>query len=129
VQRGRGSQPGHLRNREEPDGAAPEHRARQGAVAGVGAADPTPSRRDPSDAPVLTAFLLEGITGACYRYRTAVLVGPWRERWNEAQDDAVRARQAYFDDQQGMVWALDGCSIEIGCPPPEELDPKSWSKH
>ena len=73
---------------------------------------------------------LDGVpAGACYRYRTAVLVGPWRERWDEAQGDAVRARQAYFDEALGMVWALDGCSIEIGCPFPEEAKPAGRSAH
>ena len=120
MQRGQGSRPSFLGNRERPDGAAQEHRTRQGAVGGVGASDPTPPHRDRSAGPVLTAVLLEGVpAGACYRYRTAALVGPWRECWNEAQDDAVRARQAYIDDQKGAVWALDGCSIEIGCPQEE----------
>ena len=29
-----------------------------------------------------------------YRYRTAVLVGPWRETPEQAEDDAIASRQA-----------------------------------
>jgi hypothetical protein len=51
-----------------------------------------------------------------YRYRTAVLVGPWRARAEEAQSDAVRACQAYQDDAEGFRWTVEG-RIEVGSPP------------
>jgi hypothetical protein len=60
-----------------------------------------------------------GSPPACYRYRTCVLVGPWRSQWDAAQGDAVRARQAYFDDVDGFSWSVTG-RIEIGCPIDED---------
>jgi hypothetical protein len=45
-----------------------------------------------------------------YRYRTAVLTGPWRESEPEAANDAVRAKQAVNDDRQvsGIRWTVPG---------------------
>jgi len=42
-----------------------------------------------------------------YRYRTSVLVGPWRETFEQAVADAVRCNQAYLDDA-GLVWRVPG---------------------
>ena len=45
-----------------------------------------------------------------YRYRTAVLTGPWRETEPEAANDAVRAKQAVSDSSQasGIRWTVPG---------------------
>ena len=49
-----------------------------------------------------------------YRYRTAILVGRWRDSRREAESDAVLARQAQFDPESGkLVWRLPG-EIEVG---------------
>lgn len=45
----------------------------------------------------------------CYRYRTAALVGPWRNRREDAVADALRAGQACRDD--GLInlrWIIPG---------------------
>ena len=49
-----------------------------------------------------------------YRYRTAVLTGPWRASALEAADDAVRAKQATDDITQieGIRWTVPG-RIEV----------------
>ena len=49
-----------------------------------------------------------------YRYRTAVLTGPWRETESEAADDAVRAKQAVNDAEKdsGLKWTVPG-RIEV----------------
>ena len=49
-----------------------------------------------------------------YRYRTAVLTGPWRASELEAADDAVRAKQAVGDVTQddGIRWTVPG-HIEV----------------
>lgn len=49
-----------------------------------------------------------------YRYRTAVLTGPWRATEIEAADDAVRAKQAVDDITQsdGIRWTVPG-RIEV----------------
>jgi hypothetical protein len=49
-----------------------------------------------------------------YRYRTAVLTGPWRETETEAAHDAVRANQAVDDDSRdaGLKWTVPG-RIEV----------------
>lgn len=49
-----------------------------------------------------------------YRYRTAVLTGPWRASQLEAADDAVRAKQAVGDITQsdGLRWTVPG-RIEV----------------
>ena len=49
-----------------------------------------------------------------YRYRTAILVGRWRETEAEAENDAVLASQADIDPASGeLVWRLPG-EIESG---------------
>jgi hypothetical protein len=48
-----------------------------------------------------------------YRYRTAVLIGPWRSTPEQAAEDAVRARQAAPRDGEPdhIRWIVPG-SIE-----------------
>ena len=49
-----------------------------------------------------------------YRYRTATLLGPWRETAEAAVRDAIRAKQARRDDEgEGWHWAVPG-KIEEG---------------
>jgi hypothetical protein len=44
-----------------------------------------------------------------YRYRTSVLVGPWRETPERATADAVRSRQARIDeDGEFLTWVVPG---------------------
>ena len=44
-----------------------------------------------------------------YRYRTCVLVGPWRSSRSEAAGDAVRTRQAKpKDGGEGLEWLVPG---------------------
>jgi hypothetical protein len=45
-----------------------------------------------------------------YRYRTPVLVGPWRRTERQAELDALRARQARRDDRdrQSLLWLVPG---------------------
>jgi hypothetical protein len=45
-----------------------------------------------------------------YRFRTSVLVGPWRKTERQAVIDAVRARQARRDDRDRQVlrWLVPG---------------------
>lgn len=45
-----------------------------------------------------------------YRYRTAVLTGPWRGSAEEAVRDAVKAKQAVIDEDQptGIRWTVPG---------------------
>jgi hypothetical protein len=106
----------------------PDHGAHQGAVGRVRPPD-SPAPREGLD-PLVTAILADGPLGsACYRYRTAALVGPWRACPTEAQGDAVGARQAAFDEARGFVWTVPG-RIETGCQPVEdEADPNAWSAH
>ena len=48
-----------------------------------------------------------------YRYRTCVLVGPWRDAHERAVADAVRAKQARTDGTgDGLVWLVPG-RIEV----------------
>ena len=42
-----------------------------------------------------------------YRYRTPVLTGPWRESHEEAEQDAVRAKQAQPEDGR-IKWIVPG---------------------
>lgn len=47
-----------------------------------------------------------------YRYRTNALIGPWRKSRVIALADAIRAKQAFWDDHSGRVsWRVPG-SIE-----------------
>ena len=49
-----------------------------------------------------------------YRYRTKVLVGPWRATPVEAAEDAIRARQAHRErDGEPLRWLVCG-EIERG---------------
>lgn len=45
-----------------------------------------------------------------FRFTTSVLVGPWRSSREEAQGDAVKARQAVRNLAQpdGLEWRVDG---------------------
>lgn len=44
-----------------------------------------------------------------YRYRTEVLLGPWRATVGEAEADAVRARQAVrIPESGGLYWRIAG---------------------
>ena len=47
-----------------------------------------------------------------YRYRTATLVGPWRDSRLKAETDAVEIGQAMFDVRGGIVWNVTG-EIEV----------------
>lgn len=49
-----------------------------------------------------------------YRYRTAVLTGPWRDSEFDAANDAVRANQAVHDftENSGIRWIVPG-RIEV----------------
>ena len=49
-----------------------------------------------------------------YRYRTSVLVGPWRETPERAAADAVRSNQARIEARGGvLIWLVPG-RIEDG---------------
>lgn len=44
-----------------------------------------------------------------YRYRTNVLVGPWRDTLEGAAADAVRSRQARFEEGCAeLLWIVPG---------------------
>lgn len=44
-----------------------------------------------------------------YRYRTCVLVGPWRDAVQEAARDAIRSGQARLDRSgAGLSWSVPG---------------------
>ena len=48
-----------------------------------------------------------------YRYRTATLVGPWRDSRLKAETDAIAVGQAVFDARSGeFAWKVEG-TIEI----------------
>lgn len=53
-----------------------------------------------------------------YRYRTPVLVGPWRKTARQALLDALRARQARRDerDRQVVHWLVPGGIEERATP-------------
>lgn len=51
---------------------------------------------------------------ACYRYRTLVLVGPWRRRPEKALEDAIGARQVRREDE-GLRWIVKGEIQESRC--------------
>ena len=46
-----------------------------------------------------------------FRYRTATLVGPWRDSRLKAETDAVAIGQARFE-ARGIVWQVTG-EIEV----------------
>ena len=45
-----------------------------------------------------------------YRYRTPALTGPWRESHEDALRDAVKSKQADYDDDapSGVKWIVPG---------------------
>ena len=45
-----------------------------------------------------------------YRYRTSVLTGRWRDRYEDAVADAARARQIVFDTEKpgDFRWTVPG---------------------
>ena len=45
-----------------------------------------------------------------YRYRTPALTGPWRNAYEDAVRDAVRAKQALPDEDrpEGVKWIVPG---------------------
>ena len=46
---------------------------------------------------------------ARYRYRTCAILGPWRLTPQEAEADAVKARQAkWTDSADSLVWLVPG---------------------
>ena len=51
----------------------------------------------------------------CYRYRTTVLAGPWRRRPDQALEDAVMAGQARRDEEDRVVWKVDGTIERSEC--------------
>lgn len=52
-----------------------------------------------------------------YRYRTCVLVGPWRRAREEALADALRARQARRSEAgPDIVWVVGGAIEEEPLP-------------
>lgn len=55
---------------------------------------------------------------ACYRYRTPVLVGPWRRCPDKALADAVKAGQARADDGGTLNWLVTGGIEESRCDRP-----------
>ena len=51
----------------------------------------------------------------CYRYRTPVLMGPWRRQPDRALDDAVLAGQARRDEQGLVSWRVEGTIERSEC--------------
>ena len=50
-----------------------------------------------------------------YRYRTATLLGPWRETPEAAEEDAIRAKQARRNEgDAGCHWIVPGAIEEAG---------------
>ncbi len=52
-----------------------------------------------------------------YRYRTAALVGPWRDTAERALADAMRSKQARLEEGGELVWLVPGrieCDEEPG---------------
>ena len=50
-----------------------------------------------------------------YRYRTATLLGPWRETREAAEEDAIRAKQARRNEgDAGCHWIVPGTIEESG---------------
>ena len=45
-----------------------------------------------------------------YRYRTSVLTGRWRDQYEEAVEDAARARQIVYDTEKpgDFRWTVPG---------------------
>ena len=60
---------------------------------------------------------------ASFRYRTATLLGPWRETAEAAVQDAIRAKQGRADeDGEGWHWLVPGVIEEgYGTPTPDHV--------
>ena len=57
-----------------------------------------------------------------YRYRTSILVGPWRDTRLKAECDAVLMGQAEFAGGRGdFTWKVEG-TIEVRQEPAEPKD-------
>lgn len=55
-----------------------------------------------------------------YRYRTAALVGPWRDSHLKAETDAIAYGQAMIEPGSGkFVWRVPG-EIEVDGAPPRQ---------
>ena len=52
---------------------------------------------------------------ACYRYRTPVLVGPWRRHRDRAIEDAIAAGQAIPDGGGNLHWTVSGEIEKSSC--------------
>ena len=58
---------------------------------------------------------------ACYRYRTSVLIGPWRRDPDRAIEDAIAAGQASRNERGDLRWIISGeietspCEPEAAC--------------
>lgn len=52
---------------------------------------------------------------ACYRYKTPVLVGPWRRRPERALEDAVAAGQVRYDERGEPLWEVSGTIERSAC--------------
>ena len=60
---------------------------------------------------------------ARFRYRTAALVGPWRDLLLKAEIDAVAVGLAEVDGRAGrLIWKVPG-EIEVGEEPAPEPGP------
>ena len=60
-----------------------------------------------------------------YRYRTATLVGPWRDSRLKAESDAIALRQAAIDPASGaLAWRVPG-EIEVGDGPASSWGPRA----
>lgn len=53
---------------------------------------------------------------SCYRYRTAVLTGPWRRMPDKAMEDAVRSQQAAREGED-VSWNVSGAIEQSRCHP------------
>ena len=59
-----------------------------------------------------------------YRYRTNVLLGPWRDTAEEAVADALRANQARPEGTVGdILWLVAGRIEAADQARPEDLEP------
>jgi hypothetical protein len=67
-----------------------------------------------------TASIEPDMAEHLYRYRTPVLVGPWRKTARQAVLDALRARQVRRDerDRQAVRWLVPGRIEESGTEQP-----------
>ena len=54
---------------------------------------------------------------ACYRYKTPVLVGPWRRQAERALQDAIAAGQAHKERGGDFRWTVSGEIEKSPCRP------------